>query len=111
MWGVVQLTTPSGDTLVQYADTLSTILCQCLRSETIAPGRLFLCDVPELVLSTEGLAKAGDNAKGAALIKIYNAWPSIHPQPSWDVFNLRVQLVDKGYRRSKEEHAEDMANS
>jgi hypothetical protein len=66
--------------------------------------------VPQLVLTVEELAKAGDNAKEIALVKIYDAWPTAHPQPKWEVFNLRVKLVDEGYRRSKEEHAEDMRN-
>jgi len=111
MWGIVQFGRPSNATLGQHTDTLSLLLCQCLRSETIAPGRLFLCGVPQLVLTIEELAKAGENVRDVALLKIYDAWPTTHPQPSWDVFNLRVKLVDYGYRRSKKEHAEDMENS
>lgn len=111
MWGIVQFVAPSNDTLGQYTDTLGSMLCHCIRSETIAPGRLFLCGVPQLVLTIEELAKAGENVREVALLKIYHAWPTTHSQPSWDVFNLRVKLVDHGYRRSKKEHAEDMENS
>jgi hypothetical protein len=110
LWGIVEFIQPDGDQLGQHTDTLGCLLSQCLRSETVAPGRLFLCDVPRLVLTVEEFAKAGENAKEIALVKIYEAWPTTHLQPKWEVFNMRVKLVDEGYRRSKEEHAADMRN-
>jgi len=73
------------------------------------PGRLLLCDIPRLVLSTQELL-AKPNAHDAALLKLFAlcefdlAMMGREAQESrWDYFTARVKLVDTGYRPSKEE--------
>ena len=72
----------------------------------VIPGRLILCDVPQLVLSPQELEAAGDTAEEAALVKIFDAWQS-SPKPKWEIFTSRIKLVEGGFRRSLEEDAED----
>jgi hypothetical protein len=104
---IVRFQEPDPKRLGQYAEPICDLLRQCLRSECRSPpGRLFLCDVPQLVLTPEELEAAGDTAEEVALVKIFDAWPS-GPKPAWEIFTSRVQLVKKGYRRSMEEDAED----
>lgn len=104
---VVEFRQPDPKRLGQYAEAICNLLCHCTGSEQRGhPGRLILCDVPQLVLSPQELEAAGDTAEEAALVKIFDAWQS-SPKPKWEIFTSRIKLVEGGYRRSLEEDAED----
>lgn len=72
-------------------------------------GQLYLCDIPELVLSPAELATASDPDE-AALLKLFDnliATPllgaslrSPNLKPKWETFKSKVKLVKSGFRPS-----------
>jgi hypothetical protein len=86
-----------------------TILSFCLIDliehvmEDCPDGRLYLCGVPELVLSPTELLVAGDKANDRARVKVYQHMSQLspaYPQPEvdWDLFKSHVEFVNPGFR-------------
>jgi hypothetical protein len=66
----------------------------------VATGRLYLCDIPSLILTPQEIASTGD-VKEAALRKLYDKLdgsPFDQKRPSWKDFNTMVKLVEPGFR-------------
>jgi len=71
-------------------------------------GRVYLCDVPRLVLAPKEHHSAGDNVNETAKRRIFNNIrfgddPSMSTSLNlarWRVFDDRVKLVDSGFRPS-----------
>jgi len=82
----------------------------CESSETITrpfiTGRLYLCDIPELILTPQEV-NATINIEEAAMRKLYTNLnrPLMGPllgqtKPSWKDFNTMIKLVKSGFRPS-----------
>jgi len=68
----------------------------------VATGRLYLCDIPKLVLTPQEAASAVD-VKEAALRKLYDKLdgrPFDQKRPSWKDLSTMVMLVEPGFRPS-----------
>jgi hypothetical protein len=79
--------------------TLGTDIDFCLGSERA--GRLYLIGVPPLILSSEELVEAGDNANEVAKVKLFDSRPLSRggrPRTSWELWKSRVHLVNPGFR-------------
>jgi hypothetical protein len=74
----------------------------------VASGRLYLCDIPRVVLTPQEYAAAID-INETALRKLYDkldASPFHQKRPSWKDFNTMVNLVEPGFRPSLAELTE-----
>ena len=81
-------------------------LFQCLLVSA-GCGQLYLCDIPDIVLSPDEIDLA-DNVEEAAKLKLFNiTLPSPRildlggRRPEWEKFNARIHLVKSGFRPSK----------
>jgi len=85
----------------EIAGAIGDQLLDCFKTDTqsnlVSPGQLFLCGIPELILSPAELATASDPNE-VALLKIYDRSPG--PKPKWETFKSRVKLVKSGFRPS-----------
>lgn len=109
MRGVVQFRKSTAGQCPQYgglAEDLSEVIWTCMRHDRGWLGRVYLCGVPELLLTTEERESAGEDVNERTLEKIYDAF-SIHDRPKWETFVAQVHLVQPTYRRSMTEVADD----
>lgn len=63
-------------------------------------GQVYLCGVPDLVLTPPELLAAGDDANDMSRVKVYQCMSALsysHTQ-TWDHFKSNVQFVNPGFR-------------
>lgn len=79
----------------------------CLLTNTGVYGQLYLCDIPDIVLSPDEIDLA-DNVEEAAKLKLFNI--TLPPmglldigqvRPEWEECNARIHLVESGFRSPK----------
>lgn len=101
-----------GKTPRQITEALGSEMLDAFQRSTavypVATGRLYLCDVPKLVLTPQEYAAAID-INEIALRKLYDKLdgkPYDQKRPSWKDFNTMVKLVESGFRPSLAELTE-----
>ena len=90
------------ETIIEHiGPQLSDALSMGTISRPVASGRLYLCGIPELVLTPQELDSAID-IEDAALCRLYSMLRPLYNQtkPSWKDFTTRVKLVKSGFRPS-----------
>jgi len=92
---------------VAIARQLFECVKDCLLTNTGVYGQLYLCDIPDIVLSPDEIDLA-DNVEEAAKLKLFNI--TLPPmglldigqvRPEWEEFNARIHLVESGFRPPK----------
>jgi hypothetical protein len=75
--------------------------CFWTRGRAAQRGQLYLCGIPQLVMSPDELAIAID-IEETALLKLYNSLKEVQPHPatSWETFQSKIKLVKSGFRPS-----------
>lgn len=110
MRGVVQFRGSTAGPRPQFAgglaEELGNVLYTCMRHDRGWLGKIYLCGVPELLLSAGERENAGEDVNERTLEKIYDTF-SIDHRPSWEKFVAQVHLVEPTYRRSMTEVADD----
>ena len=109
MRGVVHFREGTAEQRPQYgglAEDLGDVLFTCMRRDRGWLGKIYLCGVPELLLSPEERERAGEDVNERTLYKIYNTFLP-YDRPSWQEFAAQVHLVEPNYRRSMAEVADD----
>jgi hypothetical protein len=73
--------------------------------EEYPDGRVYLCGVPDLVLTPAELLAAGDDSNDIARVKVYQHMSSMSNVYSrtWDHFKSHVQFVNPGFRPTLED--------
>ena len=105
MRGVVHFREGTAEQRPQYgglAEDLGDVLFTCMRRDRGWLGKIYLCGVPELLLSPEERERAGADVNERTLYKIYNTF-LLYDRPSWQEFAAQVHLVEPDYRRSMAE--------
>jgi hypothetical protein len=82
----------------------------------LEPGCLYLCGLPQMVLTPEEIEAAGDDVDEVALLKVHNAIPLSarwryrpHPTPiKWQDFQSKVKLVGPGFRPTRADLAAEV---
>ena len=84
----------------------------------LSPGCLFICGLPQLVLTPEEIEAAGDDVNKDALLKLHNT--SLRPswryhdndndttQVTWEDFQARIKLVDSSFRPTRADLAAEL---
>lgn len=94
----------------EHATTVGRQLFDCVggsrHGSSELRGRLYLCDIPALIMTTDEIA-AADDVDEAAKLKLFDASPLAFPdaltvtlqvRPRWDDFDSVVHLVKTGFK-------------
>ena len=82
-------------------------VAECLGTNSCVYGQLYLCDIPDIVLSPDEVDLADDVDKGAKLKLSNILLPPLsifgrgQVRPKWEDFNARIHLVRSGFRPPK----------